>query len=134
MNGRDVFGTFRDFFESSPLNALAALAAAIALATTPIAFAVLSRQSWFQARRGRTLQRPSFLTAVVAMMTTMGIPAILLALLVKSQYFDKDRYEFDPNRTISVLDQGREFETLRLRESLYKADEAVRAEQKRLAE
>ena len=41
----------------------------------------------------------------------MGIPAIFLALLVKSQYFDMNRYEFDPNRTLSVLQQGRQFET-----------------------
>ena len=41
------------------------------------------------------------------MMLVMGIPAIFLALVVKSQYFDKDRYEFDPNKTWSVLEQGR---------------------------
>ena len=58
----------------------------------------------------------------------MTIPAILLGVMIKSRFYDKDRYEFDPNRTISVLDQGRGFR------SLEEADEAVRAEQKRLAE
>ena len=27
--------------------------------------------------------------------------------MLKSQHFDKDRYEFDPNKTWSVLEQGR---------------------------
>ena len=39
----------------------------------------------------------------------MAIPAIFAALVLKSRSFDRNRYEFDPNRTWSVLDQGREF-------------------------
>ena len=50
------------YYGSSHLMALAAIAAAIALATTPIAFVFLGKQSWFAARRGRTLQRPDWWT------------------------------------------------------------------------
>lgn len=120
--------------QDSPLNTLAVLAAAVALATTPIAFALLARMPWFQARRGRVLQRPSFPAVVSGVMLTMAIPAILLALIVKSQYFDRDRYEFDPNRIPSVLDQGRQFELRSRLDSVQKADRAVRAEMKRLAD
>lgn len=130
----DYFDRLKEFSTASGLNAVVVLAASVALATTPIAFAFLARQTWFKARRGRTEQKPSFSAVVVAVMLVMGIPAILLALMVKSQYFDKDRYEFDPNRVISVLDQGRQFEARNLLDSAYKADEAVREERKRLAE
>ena len=54
------------------------------------------------------------------MMLVMGIPAIFAALVVKSQYFDKNRYEFDPNKTWSVLEQGRGYKTVE------EADEAVK--------
>lgn len=121
-----------DYLDLNVLGTIAFLAGSIALASTPIAFAILSRQSWFQARRGRTLQRPSFAAVVVALILVMGIPAIFLALVVKSRHYDRDRYEFDPNRTLSVLDQGRQYESQSLRQSLEKADAAVRAEQKRL--
>ena len=60
-------------------------------------------------------------------MLVMAIPAIFAALVVKSQSFDRNRYEFDPNRTWSVLDQGREYKTLK------EADNAVRLEMERLA-
>jgi hypothetical protein len=129
----DFWADLQAFAQDSPLNALAAGAAALALASTPIAFAVLARTPWFKARRGRVLQTPSFAAVVSALLLTMGIPAILLGLMVKSQYYDRNRYEFDPNRVSSVLDQGRQFELRTLRESLEKADEAIRAEQKRLA-
>jgi hypothetical protein len=106
---------------------LALLAALIAIATTPIAFAVLGRLEWFKARRGRVMQRPEFTSIVVGMMLVMGIPAIFAALVMKSRWFDHNRYEFDPNKTWSVLDQGREFKTLKA------ADDAVRLEMERLA-
>ena len=89
---------------------LALSAALIALATTPIAFAVLGRLDWFKARRGRVLQRPEFSSIVVGMILVMGIPAIFAALVIKSRSFDKNRYEFDPNKTWSVLEQGRELQ------------------------
>ncbi len=122
-----------DYLGLNVLGAIAFLAGVIALASTPIVFAILGSQKWFQARRGRTLQRPAFGTIVVATMLVMGIPAIFLALLVKSQYYDRDRYEFDPNRTISVLDQGRQYETQDLEESLKKANAAAVSEAQRLA-
>jgi hypothetical protein len=128
----DVLAQLKEFATNSPLNALAAFAAAFALATTPIAFAVLGRTKWFQARRGRTTQRPSFPAVVVGMMLVMGVPAIFLVFAVKSQYYDKDRYEFDPNRTISVLDQGRQYEAQSKLVSVERLDEAVKAERKRL--
>ena len=61
------------------------------------------------------------------MLLVMAIPAIFSALVLKSRYFDKNRYEFDPNRTWSVLEQGRGFK------SLQEADAAVKAEMERLA-
>jgi hypothetical protein len=106
---------------------LAFSAALLALATTPLAFAILGRLEWFQARRGRVLQRPAFSSIVVAMLLVMGIPAIFAALVLKSRSFDHNRYEFDPNRTWSVLEQGRGFQSLK------EADAAVKQEMERLA-
>lgn len=111
-----------------PIKGLALAAALFAVATTPIAFAVLGRLNWFAARRGRVYQRPEFWSICAGMGLIMGIPAIFAALVLKSGQFDKDRYEFDPNRTWSVLEQGRGYV------DLVAADEAVRAEMKRLAE
>jgi hypothetical protein len=107
--------------------ALALMSALIAIATTPVAFAVLGRLEWFKARRGRIMQRPEFSSIVVGMLLVMGIPAIFAALVLKSRSFDRNRYEFDPNRTWSVLDQGRGYRTLK------EADDAVRLEMERLA-
>lgn len=118
----------RQIVGEEPLLAAALGAALIALATTPIAFAVLGRMGWFQARRGRTIQRPEFASIVASMLLVMGIPAIFALLALKSRHYDESRYEFDPNRTISVLDQGRQYASLK------EADEAVRAERKRLDE
>ncbi len=112
---------------SDPLLVLGLVAALIAIATTPIAFLVLGRIDWFKARRGRVLQKPAFASIVVGMMLVMSIPAIFAALVFKSRSFDRDRYEFDPNKTLSVLDQGRAYENLKT------ADDAVRAEMVRLA-
>ena len=61
------------------------------------------------------------------MILVMAIPAIFAALVIKSRSFDRNRYEFDPNRTWSVLEQGREFKTLKT------ADAAVKQEMERLA-
>src|SRR3954464_2889627 len=128
MSSTSLAAKLRDFFWDDPLTAVAITAALFALATTPIAFAVLGRLDWFKARRGRVMQRPEFSSIVCAMMLVMGIPAIFIALVVKSQYYDKNRYEFDPNKTWSVLEQGRGFK------SLEEADKAVKEEMKRLAE
>ena len=121
-----LWARLRDDLANDPFTTLALLAALVALATTPIAFAVLGRLDWFKARRGRIMQRPAFSSIVCAMMLVMGIPAIFMALVVKSRHFDEDRYEFDPNRTWSVLDQGRGYRKLQ------EADEAVRLEMKHL--
>ena len=110
-----------------PILFLALAAALIALATTPVAFLVLGRLDWFKARRGRVLQRPAFSAIVVGMMLVMSIPAIFAAIVLKSRSFDRDRYEFDPNRTYSVLDQGRSYASVK------DADNAVRLEMGRLA-
>ncbi len=106
---------------------LALSSALLALATTPLVFALLGRLDWFKARRGRVMQRPEFSSIVAAMILVMAIPAIFAALVIKSRSFDRNRYEFDPNRTWSVLDQGREFKNLRT------ADAAVKQEMERLA-
>ena len=59
------------------------------------------------------MQRPEFSSIVVGMMLVMGIPAIFAALVIKSRSFDRNRYEFDPNRTWSVLDKGESSRTSR---------------------
>ncbi|WP_406700393.1 DUF6599 family protein [Singulisphaera sp. Ch08] len=128
MNSTATAARLRDYFLSDPLMATAVAAALFALATTPLAFAILGRLSWFKARRGRVMQRPEFSSIVCAMLLVMGIPAIFMALVVKSQHFDEDRYEFDPNKTWSVLEQGRGYNNLK------EADAAVKREATRLAE
>ena len=107
--------------------ALALTAALAALAMTPIAFAVLGRMEWFQARRGRVLQRPTFASIIVGMILVMGIPAIFSAMVLKSRSFDKNRYEYDPNKRWSVLEQGRSLKDVQ------EADAAVKREMERLA-
>jgi hypothetical protein len=127
MNGTTWSDHLGDFFRNEPLLAVAVAAALVAMASTPIAFAVLGRSKWFKARRGRVLQTPEFSSVVAAMMLVMGIPAIFLGLVVKSRSFDKNRYEFDPNKTWSVLEQGRGLK------DLHEADAAVKREAERLA-
>ncbi len=122
-----LWAKLRDELWSDPILTLALMAALVAIAVTPPAFAVLGRLEWFKARRGRVMQRPEFSSIVVGMMLVMAIPAIFAALVIKSRWFDHNRYEFDPNRTWSVLDQGREYKTLK------EADAAVRLEMERLA-
>ncbi len=122
-----LWSQYRDELSSDPFLVLALSAALLALATTPIAFAVLGRLEWFKARRGRVMLRPAFSSIVIGMILVMGIPAIFAAMVLKSRSFDKNRYEFDPNKTWSVLEQGREYENLKT------ANEAVRLEMDRLA-
>jgi hypothetical protein len=123
-----VISKLSAYFSSSPIQAIALLAALIAIATTPIAFAVLGRLDWFKARRGRVMMKPEFSSIVVGMMLVMGIPAIFAALVIKSEFFDKDRYEFDPNKSWSVLEQGRGLKDLQA------ADRKLEDETKRIAE
>ena len=127
MNVTGLWAQYRDELASDPFLVLALSAALVALATTPLAFAVLGRLEWFKARRGRVMQRPEFSSIVVGMLLVMGIPAIFAALVIKSRSFDRNRYEFDPNRTWSVLEQGRGFQSLK------EADAAVKLEMERLA-
>ncbi len=122
-----LWAKYRYELADDPFMALALSAALFALATTPLVFAVLGRLGWFKARRGRIIQRPGFSSIIAGMMLVMGIPAIFAALVIKSRSFDRDRYEFDPNRTWSVLEQGREFQNLK------QADAAVKLEMERLA-
>jgi len=123
-----VLGKLSEYWISDPIKAFALAAALIAMASTPIAFAVLGRMDWFQARRGRILLKPTFASIIVGMLLVMGIPAIFAVLVVKSADFDKNRYEFDPNKTWSVLEQGRGYR------SVEEADKAVKVEMARLAE
>jgi hypothetical protein len=127
MDLTGLWAQYREELASDPLMVLALTAAVAALATTPLTFAILGRRDWFKARRGRVLQRPEFSSIVVAMLLVMGIPAIFAALVLKSRSFDHNRYEFDPNRTWSVLEQGRGFQSLK------EADAAVKQEMERLA-
>jgi hypothetical protein len=122
-----ILSQLRDLFWADPLRGVAVAAAVIALATTPIAFAVLGRMDYLQTRRGRTYRRPSWPAVVCGMVLVMGIPCIFLALVVKSQYFDKNRYEFDPNQTWTIIEQGRGYRTPQ------ELNEAIRAEMQRLA-
>ena len=127
LNVTGLWAQYRDELWSDPFLVLALSAALVALATTPLVFAVLGRLEWFKARRGRIMQRPEFSSIVAGMMLVMAIPAIFAALVIKSRSFDRNRYEFDPNRTWSVLDQGREYKNLKT------ADAAVKQEMERLA-
>ena len=127
MNVTGLWAKYSNELRDDPLLVLALTAALFALATTPIAFAVLGRMEWFKARRGRVMQRPEFASIVVGMILVMAIPAIFSALVLKSRYFDKNRYEFDPNKTWSVLEQGRGFASVK------EADAAVQREMERLA-
>jgi hypothetical protein len=128
MNVTGFWAQYRDELSSDPLLVLALSAAVVALASTPLAFALLGRLEWFKARRGRVNQRPEFSSIVAGMLLAMGIPAIFAALVIKSRSFDRNRYEFDPNRTWSVLEQGRGFRNLQ------EADTAVKNEMQRLAQ
>ncbi|MGC8640842.1 MAG: DUF6599 family protein [Isosphaeraceae bacterium] len=127
MNVTGLWTKIGNELADDPLLVTALLAALVAIATTPLAFAVLGRMEWFKARRGRVMQRPGFAAVVAAMVLVMMIPAIFAALVLKSRSFDKNRYEYDPNRTWSVLEQGRGFK------SLEEADAAVKNEMERLA-
>ncbi len=127
MNVTGLWAKYGNELRDDPLLVLALTAALFALAATPIAFAVLGRMEWFKARRGRVMQRPEFASIVVGMILVMAIPAIFSALVLKSRYFDKNRYEFDPNKTWSVLEQGRGLASVK------EADAAVQREMERLA-
>ncbi len=127
MNVTSLWTKYVSELQDDPLMVLALTAALIAMACTPIAFAVLGRMEWFKARRGRIMQRPEFASVVVGMILVMAIPAIFSVLVLKSRYFDKNRYEFDPNKTWSVLEQGRGFASVK------EADLAVQHEMERLA-
>ena len=127
MTSPGIWTRLSDFFWSDPLMGVGVAAAVVALASTPLAFAVLGRLDWFRARRGRVMMRPSFASIVCGMMLVMGIPAIFCLLAIKSRHFDESRYEFDPNHIPTVIDQGR------LNESLDEMNAAVRAEMDRLA-
>ena len=100
-----------DWFWTDPLRGAAAAACVIALALTPIALLVLGRTEYLHTRRGRTYRKPEWWSVVCGTALVMGVPGIVLVLLVKSQYFDEDRYAFDPNETWSVAEQGRRYET-----------------------
>ncbi|MBI1321715.1 hypothetical protein GC170_00805 [bacterium] len=122
------FRQLQERYQENPLVTLAVSAALVAFASTPIAFAILGRMDWFAPRRGRTSVKPTFLQIVTAMLLVMSIPAIFTAIVIKASYFDEDRYEFDPNRTWTVLSQGRGLADVQA------ADKAVAEEMKRLAE
>lgn len=126
QRSQGLFAKLLDFFWSDPLMGVLLAAAIIAFATTPIAFIVLAKYDYLRTRRGRTFQRPSFASVICGMMLVMGIPAIFCAIAIKGSHYDKDRYEFDPNKTWSVLEQGRGLRDVK------EADEAVREEMGRL--
>ena len=79
MNVMGLWAKYGTELHDDPLLVLALTAALFALATTPIAFAVLGRMQWFKARRGRVMQRPEFASIVVGMILVMAIPAIFSA-------------------------------------------------------
>ncbi len=127
MSPTSIWSQYRDELANDPLLVLGFTAALIALATTPLAVAVLGRMDWFKARRGRVLQRPSFASIIIGTMLVMSIPAIFAAMVLKSRSFDRNRYEFDPNRTWSVVEQGRIYD------DAVKLDAAVKEEYKRIS-
>ena len=106
-----AFASIRDWFWLDPVRGAAAAACVVALASIPIAFVILGRREYLYARRGRTYRKPEWWSVVCSMALVMGVPGIVLVLLVKSQYYDEDRYAFDPNETWSVVEQGRQYRT-----------------------
>ncbi len=79
MNVTGLWAKYGNELRDDPLLVLALTVALFALATTPIAFAVLGRMEWFKARRGRVMQQPEFASIVVGMILVMAIPAIFSA-------------------------------------------------------
>ena len=72
MNATGWAAGFLRSFQDDPLTFAAIVAAMFAMATTPIAFAVLGRIDWFKARRGRVLQKPEFASIVAAMILAVS--------------------------------------------------------------
>ena len=130
-----AFDAIRDWFWLDPVRGAAAASCVIALASIPIVFMILGRTEYLYARRGRTYRKPEWWSVVCGMALVMGVPGIVLVLLVKSQYYDEDRYAFDPNETWSVVEQGRQYRTAA---ALSEAAEAeynrLQLERKRLVE
>ena len=75
--GRRVLSRLAEIVQADPIKGLALAAALIALATTPIAFAVLGRMDWFKARRGRVMQRPEFWSICCGMALSSNAPKIV---------------------------------------------------------
>ena len=111
MNFHDLAGKLGDLARNDPLSALAVGARAGRAGDHAAGLRRAGPDEMVQgpARAGLAAPRRSRRSSV-AMMLVMGIPAIFAALVVKSQDFDKDRYEFDPNKTWSVLEQGRQLQ------------------------
>ncbi len=109
--GGGMLNQLLEWFWSDPLRGIAAAVSLFAMAATPVALLILGRQEYIFTRRGRTYRKPEWWSIVTGAALVMGVPGLVLVLLVKSQYFDSDRYEFDPNRTNTVLDQGRQYRT-----------------------
>jgi len=124
-----------DWFWADPLRGSAAVACLIAIASTPLVFLILGRKEYLHTRRGRTYRKPEWWSVVCSMALVMGIPGIVLVLLVKSQYFDEDRYAFDPNETWSVIEQGRQYETAKqLSKAAEEEYQRLQKERQRLVE
>ncbi len=90
MNLTGLWKAYTNEIADDPLLVLALTTALVAIATTPLAFAVLGRMQWFKARRGRIMQRPEFSSIVVGMLLTMAIPAIFGALVLKTPIFRQE--------------------------------------------
>ena len=61
-----LYAFWVDLVQNDPMTATGVIAALVAFASTPLAFAVLGRLDWFKARRGRVLQKPEFFSVVAA--------------------------------------------------------------------
>lgn len=123
-----MIAKLQEIVTNDPIKAIALIAALVAFASTPIAFAILGRLDWFAARRGRINLKPTFVSIITGMLLVMGIPAIFAALVIKSGDFDANRYAFDPNHTFSVLEQGRGYP------DIWAANKALLDQAKALAE
>ena len=71
-----LFEQLLDSFTADPLRGLVVAAAVLALATTPIAFAILGTREYLHTRRGRTYRRPEWWSVVCDMALAMGIPGV----------------------------------------------------------
>ena len=127
MNLNGFWTKYRDELSSDPMLVLALTAALVAFAMTPLAFVVLGRTRLVQSTAWTRPAAPRVLIHRGGHAACHGDPCDLCRARHQEPVVRSNRYEFDPNRTWSVLEQGRGFR------SVQEADAEVRREMERLS-